>query len=201
MSPRINRLRRSVCQGAALAAAGFSWPGLGTGAENAPIVGADHGRLRPPVPLPDIIVRCSSGETIRLHQLLEHRVTAIQLMFTQCTTVCPIQGVIFSRVQAMLADVAHEHGAQLLSLSVDPVHDSPRALRGWLKRFGASHDWIGAVPEANDLQQVLGSFGQQQTNLAGHATQVNISNRQAELIWRTGELPPPETIADILRKA
>ena len=199
MSLRINQLRRRLCQGAALAAGGFAWPALGTAAEDTS-VGADHGRLRPPRPLPDIIVRCSSGESIRLHQLLEHRVTAIQLMFTQCTTVCPIQGVIFSRVQAMLPD-SREQGAQLLSLSVDPVHDSPRTLRAWLKRFGARHAWVGAVPEADDLQQVLGSFGQQQSTLAGHATQVNISNRQGELIWRTGELPPPESIADILRRA
>jgi protein SCO1/2 len=199
MSLRINRLRRRVCQGAALAAAGCVWPGFGTAAEDTS-VGADHGRLKPPRPLPDIIVRCSNGESVRLHQLLEHRVTAIQLMFTQCTTVCPIQGVIFSRVQVILTD-SHAQGAQLLSLSVDPVHDSPRVLRGWLKHFGARRDWIGAAPEVNDLPQVLGSFGQQQTTLAGHATQVNISNRQGELIWRTGELPPPESIADILRKA
>ena len=113
---------RAFCAGRALAG----------GADGA----LDHGRVKPPLPPPDIEVVSQDGTKARLPALLRGRATALHPMFTACRATCPIQGAIFARVQKLLPDQA-SRGIQLVSLSVDPVRDTPAALRKWLAEFHA----------------------------------------------------------------
>ena len=66
--------------------------------------GSEHGRVRPPVPAPDIPLVGHDGVATTLPRLLAERATALQVMFTACTTTCPIQGAIFARVQKLIPD-------------------------------------------------------------------------------------------------
>jgi protein SCO1/2 len=160
---------------------------------------ADHGRMVPPVPIPDFTVRRANGREASLAALLKGRVTALHLMFTGCTTVCPIQGVIFERLQSLLPD-GNARGIQLLSLSIDPLADTPSAMQAWLKRFDAHDDWIAVAPQPQDLDRVLDLFGQGRNAVENHVTQVNIINRRGELIFRTEQLPSADAIAALLKK-
>jgi protein SCO1/2 len=190
----VDPTRRQLCLGAAAWAA--------TAAVLAPRafagrVAADHGRVDPPVAVPDVPVRRADGATALLEELLRGHATALQLMFTGCSSVCPIQGAIFERVQRLLPDQC-ERGIQLLSLSIDPLSDTPHAMQGWLDRFGARKGWIAAAPQASDLDRLLDLFGQGRSAVESHATQVNIIDRRGELVFRTPELPSADSIAAIL---
>ena len=125
-------------------------------------------------------------------------VTAVQLMFTACTTTCPIQGVIFGRVQKLIPAMA-AHRIQLLSLSIDPETDTPKALSAWRRRFHAGPDWIAAAPAGADAPR-LGAFFGKGRDSADHSTQVHILDRNGQLVWRTFELPEAEEIAGILQR-
>jgi protein SCO1/2 len=157
-----------------------------------------HGRIVPPVPVPDIAVVRQDGVSTTLLQLLGGRATALQLMFTSCTTTCPIEAAIFARVQKTLPDMANR-GIQLVSLSVDPQHDSPAALSAWRRRFHAGPNWIAAAPAIADLQRVQGFFGKGEDS-SDHSTQVQILDRSGSLVWRTSELPTPGEITAVLQK-
>ncbi len=196
--PRIDLTRRRVLSGAAASLAAVACASVVPRAL-AQAVGADHGRVDPPVPIPDISMHCADGTTANLAAVVHGRVTALHLMFTGCSSVCPIQGAIFQRVQSLLTD-QRERGIQLLSVAVDPVGDTPAAMRSWLQRFDAREGWSAMVPNAPDLELVLNLFGAGRNAIANHSTQVNIIDRRGELIWRSGSLPSPESIADILRK-
>jgi len=162
-------------------------------------ISADHGRIVPPVQIPDIKVRCAGGGTASLRSLLLGKVTALHLMFTGCSTVCPIQGAIFQHLQTLLLPQT-QTDLQLLSLGIDPDGDSPAALRAWLKNFGASSAWIAAAPSAENLDQVFALFGQGRNAVETHSTQVNIIDREARLVWRSPPLPSADAIAAVLRK-
>jgi protein SCO1/2 len=152
------------------------------------------------VPIPDVTVRrASDGASAGLAGLLRGRATALHLMFTSCSAVCPIQGAIFERVQALLPD-QQSRGIQLMSLSIDPSVDTPRAMRAWLERFEARDGWIAVAPKPQDLNAILDLFGQGRNALETHATQVNIIDRRADLVFRTPELPSADAIANILRR-
>jgi protein SCO1/2 len=166
----------------------------------AALVAADHGRVDPPVPIPGIPVRrAGDGASADIAGLLRGRATALHLMFTGCSSVCPIQGAIFQRVQALLPD-QQARGIQLVSLSIDPLDDTPRAMRAWLERFDARDGWIAVAPDPKDLDRLLDLFGQGRDAVESHATQVNIIDRRGDLVFRTPELPSADAIANILRK-
>jgi protein SCO1/2 len=190
--------RRRVCSGA-LAALAQALTFTRSPRAHAQLVNADHGRIEPPVPMPDVTVRCTDGRAASLAALLQGRATAVHLMFTGCSTVCPIQGAIFQRVQSLLTDQV-ARGIQLLSLSIDPLEDTPAAMRSWLQRFDAHDGWIAVAPDPKDLDALLELFGQGRNAVESHATEVNIVNRHGQLVWRTRELPSADSIADILRK-
>jgi protein SCO1/2 len=190
--------RRRLCVRAAACAAVLGF-GLAPRARAA-LVAADHGRVDPPVPIPDIPVhRAGDGAPAGLAGLLRGRATALHLMFTGCSSVCPIQGAIFQRVQGLLPD-QRARGIQLVSLSVDPLGDTPRAMRAWLERFDARDGWIAVAPEPNDLDRLLDFFGQGRNAVESHATRVNIIDRRGDLVFRTPELPSADAIANILRR-
>ncbi len=160
----------------------------------------DHdNRINPPQRVPDVPVLCDSGATVGLASLLKGRVTAIQLIFTSCSTTCPIEAAIFQQVQDRLSAQTSD-GIQLLSLSVDPETDTPDALHAWLGKFHARSGWIAAAPRMNDLPLLRKFFGDDGRAVANHNTRVQIINRRGELIWRTFDFPSSDSIAGIINQ-
>jgi protein SCO1 len=171
-------------------------PSLALGADGA----ADHGRVKPPLPPPDIEVVSHNGSKTRLPALLHGRATALHSMFTICQATCPIQGAIFARVQKLLPNQS-ARGIQLVSLSIDPRRDTPAALQKWLDGFHARPGWIAAAPAAEaDGATVRTLTGGGRNPADNHSTQVLIFNRNGLLVWRTFDFPEAEEIATILRK-
>jgi protein SCO1/2 len=161
---------------------------------------SDHGRIEPPIDIPAIPLYCADGSSQDLAGLTRAKTTAVQLIFTQCTTTCPIQAAIFQQLQKLLSSSAR-HGAQLLSISIDPGNDTPQSLREWLHRFHAGNQWTAAVPQPKDLAAIQGLFGKQGNTIENHTTQVHIVNQHSQIVWSSIELPSAESIAAILNRA
>jgi len=158
----------------------------------------DHGRIRPPVPVPNVRLLRQDGTFVALPDIVVGHATAVQLMFTGCSSTCPLQAAIYQLVESRIADMASRK-IQLLSLSVDPLEDTPKAMRAWLDRFQAGPNWLAAAPEADDVALLQGFFGRASGAYADHSTQVNIIDRRGRLVWRTVELPTALEIAGVLQ--
>jgi protein SCO1/2 len=59
---------------------------------------------------------------------------------------------------------------------------------------------MAVAPAPKDLARLLDLFGAGRNAADSHATQVNIIDRRADLVFRTPELPSADAIADILRR-
>jgi len=145
-------------------------------------------------------LRRHDGAARTLAAQLRGAVTAVQLMFTGCSTVCPMQGALFAALQAAMAA---EHGTtlRLLSLSIDPLADDPAALSAWLRRFGAGPAWSAAAPTHEALEAMLSLFKGAAAAGDRHIGQVHVFDREAKLVWRTSELPPTAEVMAALRRA
>ena len=86
----------------------------------------------PRVPAPQLPLTDTLGRSICLPARLRGKVTAVQLMFAGCSSTCPIQGAVFAAV----AQKVKAPDVRLLSLTVDPLDDTPQSLHTWLGRFG-----------------------------------------------------------------
>ena len=177
-----------------LAASALAWLGVPPARANTSI-----GPVLPAVAAPALPLRRHDGATPMLAAQLRGAPTAVQLMFTGCSTVCPIQGALFSTLQAALLSERHT-AVRLLSLSIDPLSDDPVALSAWLRRFGARPTWSAAAPAPGALESMLSLFTGGAAAGDRHTGQVYLFDRHARLVWRTSELPPTEEVMAGLRQ-
>jgi protein SCO1/2 len=149
------------------------------------------GWVKPPLPVPDLRVTLPDGKQLALRDVLRGRVTALQLMFTGCTSTCPLQGALFAQVQARVDAVGVPlANTQLVSLSIDPLGDSLSAMAGWLRQFGANPRWRAVVPQVKDLDTLLNFVDGRSKGLDRHTAQVFMFNARAELVLRSVDHPP-----------
>jgi protein SCO1/2 len=145
-------------------------------------------------------VTTAAGRTVALQRLLKGQVTALQLMFTGCTATCPIQGAIFADAARMLAGASNE--LRLLSVSIDPLGDSPKALADWLGRFGTppSQRWTAAVPRVQDVDTLFDFLRGRASGVDRHTAQAFLFDRQARLAFRTVDMPAGADLAALMRQ-
>ena len=145
------------------------------------------GPVTPALPAPGLPLVLHTGERHSLAAVLRGRYTAVQLMFTGCSAVCPIQGAVFASLQQRLATSLPQ--AQLLSLSIDPLGDDAPALAAWLKRFGAGPQWRAGVPPVRHADVMLDFVkGRSSTPTDWHTAQVTLFDRQGRLAFKCAEL-------------
>ena len=142
-----------------------------------------------------------AGRGTDLQSLLRGKVSAVQLMFTGCSATCPIQGALFAQAQALMK--VPPGGVQWLSISIDPLGDTPAALQAWLRQFGAGPAWQAALPRVVDVEAIierLGSGGEKRpTGPDPHTGQVFLFDRRAELVLRTPSMPTAAQIVEAVR--
>ena len=59
-------------------------------------------------------------------------------IYTECTDTCPTQSLRLARLQEEFAAGAD---LRLVSITVDPTHDTPEVLRRYAERYGATDRW------------------------------------------------------------
>jgi protein SCO1 len=150
------------------------------------------GPLRPPLAAPKLKLTGGDGNRFELTGRLRGRITALQLMFTGCSATCPIQGALFGAVAPLLKD---QPAMQLLSISIDPLGDSPQAVAAWLARFGANANWQAAVPRIEEVDRLLDFVRGRAAGADRHTAQVYLFDRQARLAYRTADMPPARFVA------
>ena len=156
------------------------------------------GRVTPPLTPPGAWrLRMNDGRDVGAASVLQGRVTALQLMFTGCSAICPIQGALFAELERrVIATSALASSVQLLSLSIDPLGDDPRALGQWLQRFGAGAAWKAASPAVRDLDPWLDFLQGRKSGADRHTAQVYLFDRAGRLVMRTVDFP---TTAEVTR--
>jgi protein SCO1/2 len=106
----------------------------------------------------DVVVQTQDGRSVHFYSdLVKGRVVAINFVFTSCTTVCPLMGARFARLQRLLGD---RRDVSLISVSIDPATDTPARLAEWRTRMGGKAGWTlvtGAKPDLDALTRSLGA--------------------------------------------
>ncbi len=154
------------------------------------------GAVTPPQRPPEVALTFDDEQASTLTAALAGHVSALQLMFTSCQATCPIQGALFAESARKLGDQAKS--AQLLSISIDPGHDTPAALREWLKRFGPSPLWRAARPNKDQLDPLVAFLKSKTSGPDPHTAQAYFFNRQGALVLRSVDFPPAADIVRVL---
>ncbi|MCC6537537.1 MAG: SCO family protein [Bryobacterales bacterium] len=148
-----------------------------------------------PAPVPNVEVVTHTGRRVRLPELLRGRRAAVQFIFVDCQTACPLLGSLFHNVESRLDEAEN---LALISISVNPERDTPERLAGFLQRHQASPRWTAVRAERADLTEILKVFGQKDGPPSGHTMQVFFTDRLANYVGRTVMLPQAARVANAL---
>jgi protein SCO1 len=113
-----------------------------------------------PRQLPATALQAQSGARIELADF-RGQWLLVDFIYTRCPTVCLALGGDFAQLQRLLAGPIAAGKVRLLSVSFDPVRDTPGQLAAYLKRFGdGGSGWVAARPlTADGLAQLKRVFG------------------------------------------
>lgn len=148
--------------------------------------------------LPQVRVVTEEGEEVDFYaDLVQDQVVAISFIFTTCRTICPPIGANFGKLQEALGDRVGDE-IRLISVSVDPVTDTPQRLKAWGESFGAGPGWTlvtGDKPEVDKLLKALEVFTPEYED---HTPTLLLGNDATGEWTRTYGLTPPDQLATML---
>jgi protein SCO1 len=151
--------------------------------------------------VPDVPVVTQDGAHLNFHRdLVAGKVVAINFIFTTCTTVCPPLGVKFGTLQRLLGDHLGKD-AFLISVSVDPVNDTPDRLKAWAAKFGARPGWTLVTGRKQDIDELLRGLSSSGASPEGHTPMVLIGNDAAGSWTRAHGFAPASTLVKSIEKA
>lgn len=133
------------------------------------------------ITLPDAALTDQDGRTARFKsQHMADRLVVINFIYTSCTTVCPVQSALLADLQRRLGDRAG-HEVALLSVTVDPLRDTPPRLKQFAAQYQAGGGWRFLGGDKQSVDEVLTAFGVYTPNFADHPAVVLVGDP------RTGE--------------
>ncbi len=126
--------------------------------------------------VPDVTLVDQNGRKVRLAEVLNAKDTVmVDFVFTTCTTICPLLSIGFSDFQKQLG---RESGnVQLISIAIDPEHDSPKIMKTYLQKFEARPGWDFLTGSRDDIDKVLKAFSAYTTNKMSHPPLILLKSR------------------------
>jgi protein SCO1 len=157
--------------------------------------------------LPDVEVQDQDGKRHKFYaDLVRGRTVFINFIFTGCTTVCPPQTAILRDVRRRLnADSAAAKNVLLISVSVDPLNDTPQQLTRYAKKFelapGLANGWVLITGKSADVTRLLAAFGTAVADPNEHSNLAWLGNDTRNRWTRTSALNSGADIAQLLQEA
>lgn len=150
--------------------------------------------------IPNTHILDQNGKPLNFYNdLIKGKTVAINFIFTTCTTVCPPLTATFRKVQ----QTASERGLEvkLVSVSVDPVIDTPERLRAFAEKFNADQGWTFVTGEKGEIDSLLQSLGVAVTNKNDHTPMILIGNDSLNYWTRAYGLSSPTKLIDLIAEA
>jgi protein SCO1/2 len=80
------------------------------------------------------------GKAVSLpDEMNDGRPIVLNFIFTTCTSICPLMSSTFAQFEQRLGNDAGK--VHLMSISIDPEHDTPARLSEYARRFRAGPEW------------------------------------------------------------
>jgi protein SCO1/2 len=150
--------------------------------------------------IPDITLIDQHGNKVRFYSdLVKGRLVAINTIFTTCTTICPMMGANFSKLRKLLGE---DVGAKvrLISISIDPVVDTPERLDQWSKGFGqVEPGWTLLTGPKEDVDSLLKALSVFTAEKLDHSPVVLVGGAGAGNWARASALLPPSRLAELIQ--
>jgi protein SCO1/2 len=113
-----------------------------------------------PVQLPpNVALRTQDGKKVRLcDDLLRDKIALINFFYTRCTAVCGLATSNLLKVERALGDRLGNE-IVMVSVTIDPDHDSPKVLKEYAERHGTGPAWYFVTGERREIMLLRDRLG------------------------------------------
>lgn len=128
---------------------------------------------------PNIELITQDGKKVHFYDdLIKGKIVAIDLIYTTCHYACPLETARLAQVQKKLGDRVGKD-IFFYSISIDPEHDTPEALKAYMEKFHIGPGWTFLTGKKDDiifLGRRLGLYTDASVNADGHIPHLLIGN-------------------------
>lgn len=90
--------------------------------------------------VPPVRLVREDGKVVSLpDEMNDGRPIVLNFIFTTCTSICPLMSSTFAQFEHRLGPDADK--VHLMSISIDPEHDTPERLLAYARKFDAGPEW------------------------------------------------------------
>lgn len=148
----------------------------------------------------DVELLDQDGRKVRFYSdVLKGRTVVINALFTSCTNVCPPMSRNFERIQEALGQRLGKD-VFLVSITVDPLTDTPARLKEYAQKFHARAGWSFLTGKKENVDWALYKLGQYVEDKNDHKTIVIIGNETTGLWKKAFGLAKPEELIKIVEE-
>ena len=148
--------------------------------------------------IPDIDVLDQEGQAVHFYtDLIKGKTVAINFIFTNCTTICPPLAATFARVQKEMGEKVGKD-VHFISISVDPLTDTPERLKAWGAKFHAGAGWTFVTGNKEEMDKLLAALGASVSRREDHTPSVIVGNDSKNIWTRTYGLAKPSLMVELI---
>jgi protein SCO1/2 len=147
---------------------------------------------------PNVPLKTQDGVTVRFYDdLLKGKSVAINLVYTSCANVCPLETAKLVQVQKLFGE---RMGRDMFfySIAIDPW-DTPAELKSYAKKFGVGPGWLFLSGKEADIKLIARKLGLARANdldsKDGHSPTLMVGNVPTGQWMRNSPTDNPQFLA------
>lgn len=117
--------------------------------------------------VPDVTLINQDGKRVKLGSLVDSgKPVVVDFIYGTCTTICPVLSAGYTNFQRKLG--SNTRAVQLISISIDPEHDTPAVMKKYLKNYRAQPGWDFLTGSRENIDRVMRAFDAYIPNKMSH---------------------------------
>jgi len=140
------------------------------------------------------------GRKVRFYtDILKDRLVVLNFIYTNCSDACPLITAKLASARAQMNGL-EDKGLRLVSISIDPVRDTPQALAAFAGKFDARRDdWVFLTGTKRNIDTILKKLGAYTEEVGSHNTAIIAGNLRNDHWRRIRPETPDNVIAETVR--
>ena len=131
----------------------------------------------------------SHGEQIRFYSdLIKDKTVVISFVYTSCEVLCPLSALNMQNLQELLGERMGSD-VYLVSVSIDPVVDTPTRLRAWSEAFKPGPYWTFVTGEKWAVDELLEALGVPVVNKEDHTLRMIVADGRNQVCTTSDDSP------------
>jgi protein SCO1 len=149
---------------------------------------------------PNVPLITQDGTTVHFYDdLLRNKIVVIDLIYTHCKDMCPLETARLAQVQHMLGDRVGKD-IFFYSISIDPKADTPEVMKAYAEKFHAGPGWLFLTGKQEDIDLIAKKLGLYSPDWGkdGHTPAVLLGNEPKGQWMRNSATDNPRFLATLI---